>query len=163
MAKASPSTALGLRLASTAEDAEVVRRIRNAGRDWFDDDHEVSTREQARWWPAALRRDGFCCVLLGEPPIGYGMLQPRSDGRRWVSLAVAPGARGQGAGTEIFRALRALARTGESIYAGIRRDNLRSLAAARRAGYEVDDTVIAPATDPADWIVLRGTSPGEAP
>lgn len=153
--------ALPVRSASRPEDAEVVRRLRNAGRSWFGDEHEVSADEQQRWWTANASRPWFACVLVGDPPIGYGMLQLRADGRRWVSLAVDPADRGRGAGTEIYRVLLEMAGAGESLYAGIRRDNAPSLAAARRAGYVVDDEVQVPAAwvataDPDSWVVLRG-------
>lgn len=145
-----------IRLAATPEDAEVVRRIRNAGRTWFGDDHEITRDEQRRWWATHARSEGFVCVLVGEPPVGYGMLQRRGDGRRWVALAVDPAERGRGVGTEIYRVLLGMADDGEPIYAGIRRDNTPSIAAARRAGYQPDDAVRAPVADPDHWLVLRG-------
>lgn len=145
-----------LRAATTSDDAEVVRRLRNAGRVWFGNDREIGREEQLSWWAAKTATEGFACMIAGEPPVGYGMLRRLDDGRRWVSLAVDPAMRGRGVGTEIYRALLTLAASGESLYAGIRRDNAPSIAAARRAGYEIDDAVPAPASDPSLWIVLRG-------
>lgn len=117
----------------------------------------ITHGDQVRWWASESRREGFACLLVGDPPVGYGMLRRRADGRRWVSLVVDPGSRGRGIGSEIYRALARIASPDERIYAGIRRDNVRSIAAATRAGYAVDDVVLAPAPDPGAWIVMRGS------
>lgn len=150
-----------LRLAQSLEDADIVRRLRNAGRLWFSDVRPVDPSAQIRWWRGQIDSEGFLCLLAGEPPVGYGMLLRRADGRRWVSLAVDPESRGQGIGTTIYAALRALAAPGDPIYAGIRSDNEPSRAAAQRAGFRLVETIRAPVPDAASWIVMEATRPEE--
>jgi len=145
------------RQAKTVEDAEVVRLLRNAGREWFHSSDLITPEQQHAWWMtmSALPAWDFWCILVGLPIVGYGMLT-RRDGRLWVSLCVDPKVRGHGYGTEIYRLIRRSASVAP-VYAAIRSDNLPSLRAARTAGY-VDSKVPAPGpTTAADWIVLEGT------
>lgn len=164
------------RPARTFDDAEIIRHLRNAGRQWMADTAHITQDDQRAWWREACElpaRDFVCRIastvrpaaLPGSGPIpdlidsavGYGILA-RRDGRMWVSLVVDPGARGLGFGTEIYRLLaRELA--GEPVYAAIHRGNVRSRRAAERAGYVLDLDVVAPVPDclrPTDWPVLRG-------
>jgi GNAT superfamily N-acetyltransferase len=141
------------RQAWSLEDAEIVRQLRNAGRDWFGDAHAITSDEQRAWWEA--HKDEIRCILVGDPPVGYGMLVRRED-RFWVSLAVSPEARGLGWGRKIYEVLAQIAGD-EPIYAGIRRDNVASRRAAEHAGF-TPVAVDPPGVELAcreDWIVLR--------
>ena len=117
-------------------DAELVRQIRNSGRQWMTrDTAEISSEQQRAWW---ARRDPAACPIwlasVAATPIGYGLLRRSSD-RTWCSLAVLPAHRGHGYGTAIYTWL-ALA-TVEEVWAEIYADNTPSLRAALRAGYEL--------------------------
>lgn len=118
-------------------DVEAIRVLRNAGRAWFGDKHEVGVDEQARWWARVsflTPREFYCLVLeVRGQVVGYGYWHRRSDGRAWVSLAVAEAMRGRGAGRRIYRLL-AAARDGH-LFAGIRKDNQASARACEHAGY----------------------------
>jgi len=138
--------------AQTQEDAEVVRLLRNLGREWFCDSAHITPESQATWWEA--NKGSVLCVIVGDPPVGYGMLRVR-DGRSWVSLAVDPDARGCGWGRAIYDLLGRLS-TGP-IYAAIRQDNAASRKAAECAGY-VRVAIDPPGVDPAcqiDWVVVH--------
>lgn len=145
------------RALATFEDAEVVREIRNEGRSWMGSQELLSRADQLRWFDRVTRLSpiDFFCYLAGEPPIGYGTVERRSDDRLWITLAVRETARGRGVGTRIYAELAGL--TSERIYAGIRRDNDASLRAAERAHYQ-RVTEISPPNVSADevprWVVL---------
>lgn len=138
----------------SSEDVEILRLLRNAGREWFGDSREISSNDQITWW--AANKDTVRCLLVGVPPVGYGMIS-RREGRLWVSLGVDPVARGQGWGRKIYELLGQLARLDEElIFAAIRADNVASMTAATRAGYQVVDDVEPPgipAEYRSDWIV----------
>lgn len=154
----------------TLEDAEVVRNLRNLGREWFADNHLITKDEQATWWASmrALSRKDFTCMVLAvpKPPctdpirtgtvVGYGMLTRRDD-RLWVSLVVSAGSRGLGWGRRIYEDLRRSAQ--EPIFAAIRHDNIASRRAAEGAGFVLTSEVAAPGVPPeiaTAWPVLRG-------
>lgn len=143
------------RYVDSPEDVEILRVLRNAGREWFGDSKEISSDEQTAWW--AANKGSLRCLLVGVPPVGYGMIRWR-DGRSWVSLAVDPVVRGQGWGQRIYQLLADLARIEDTqIFAAIRIDNVASLTAARRAGYRLA-TGVDPPGIPVDqmknWTVL---------
>lgn len=117
-------------------DAEIVRTIRNSGRQWMTrDTHEITPAEQIAWWE---RRDPVICriwiVRIAATDIGYGLLRQEGD-RVWASLAVLPQFRGQGYGTMIYRWL-ALA-TPSEVWAEILADNTPSIRACLKAGYQI--------------------------
>lgn len=128
---------LQFRLATTElSDAEIVRAIRNSGRQWMTrDTHELTAVEQAAWWS---RRDPVTCPIwlarISATDVGYGLLR-RENGRVWASLAVLPQFRGQGYGTMIYRYL-ALA-VSVDVWAEILADNTPSIRACLRAGYQI--------------------------
>lgn len=117
-------------------DAEIVRTIRNSGRQWMTrDTHELTATEQAAWW---ARRDPVTCPIwiarISATDVGYGLLR-RESGRVWASLAVLPQFRGQGYGSDIYRYL-ALA-VPVDVWAEILADNTPSIRACLRAGYQI--------------------------
>lgn len=121
---------------SDLTDAEIVRTIRNSGREWMTrDTHEIAPSEQAVFW---ARRDPVTCRIwiarIAITDIGYGLLRREGD-RVWCSLAVLPQFRGQGYGTMIYRYL-ALA-TPVEVWAEILADNTPSIRACLRAGFQI--------------------------
>lgn len=115
-------------------DAELVRQIRNSGRQWMTQDTaEITEATQRAWW---ARRDPAACPIwlagVAATTIGYGLLR-RSNDRTWCSLAILPAHRGHGYGSQIYTWL-ALA-TPDAVWAEIYADNTPSLRAALRAGY----------------------------
>lgn len=124
------------REATTEWDAEVVRVIRNTGRQWMTrDTREIGYAQQQAWWQA--RNPAMCRIWLGrvaETDVGYGLL--RSEGGRWwASLAVLPRYQGQGYGCETYRYLAAA--TDQDVYAEILADNTPSIKACLNAGYQI--------------------------
>jgi RimJ/RimL family protein N-acetyltransferase len=125
------------RAATTEWDAEVIRIIRNTGRQWMTrDTHEISYAAQQSWWKT---RDPDSCWIyiarIAETDIGYGMLRLLDDDRWWASLAVLPRYQGNGYGSEIYRYL-ALS-TAQDVWAEILADNTPSIRACLRAGYQL--------------------------
>jgi RimJ/RimL family protein N-acetyltransferase len=117
-------------------DAEIVRTIRNSGRQWMTRDaREITPFEQAAWWAT---RDPVTCRIwiarIALTDIGYGLLRREGD-RVWCSLAVLPQFRGQGYGSMIYRYL-ALA-TPVDVWAEILADNTPSIRACLRAGFQI--------------------------
>jgi len=126
---------MDVRPVTTEDEVEIVRQIRNAGRQWMTrHTDEISPAQQRAWW-AGLDHAGTKLYLfsIAVTPIGYGMLR-LLDGRVWCSLAVWPHERGQGHGTAIYRYL-AHCQLGWDVWAEIYADNTPSLRAALRAGY----------------------------
>lgn len=125
-----------IREATTEQDAETIRTIRNSGHQWMTRDPRLITvDEQAIWW--AQRNPVTCNLWIGriaETDIGYGMLR-LSEGRWWASLAVLPRYQGNGYGTEMYRHI-ALS-TKADVWAEILADNTPSIKACLNAGYQV--------------------------
>lgn len=122
--------------ATTLWDAEVVRIIRNSGRQWMTrDTHEIGYDDQQAWWAA---RDLATCRIwlarVAETDVAYGLLRLEND-RWWCSLAVLPRYQGNGYGSEIYRYL-ALA-TDQDVWAEILADNTPSIRACLRAGFQI--------------------------
>lgn len=110
---------------------------------WRNDDetrrHSLSTdpvrwRAHISWLIAALSAEDRQ-LYVGEfegQPVGQVRVDRRPDG--WeVSITVAPEARGHGHAARLLSAIRQ--EVDGPLYAVIRRDNLSSLRAFRRAGY----------------------------
>lgn len=124
----------GWRTVETTADVEQLRQLRNTGRAWLRDTHEISEREQHAWW---MTRDQarLCASLIvddAQQSIGAGVLALRAD-RWWITVLVAPDRRGEGIGTFIYRLLACAAP--DVVWAEIRADNEPSLRAAAAAGY----------------------------
>ncbi len=121
------------RLATTEWDAEVVRVIRNTGRQWMTrDTREITYDQQRTWWPKRT-----CQIWIGrvaETDVAYGLLK-FSSGDTWASLAVLPRYQGQGYGCEMYRYLAAA--TDQDVYAEILADNTPSIKACLNAGFQV--------------------------
>lgn len=122
--------------ATTPEDAEQIRLIRNEGRIWMTrDTSEISAEQQQVWW--AERDPQTCWIWLlvdGGITVGYGMLRLEAD-QWWCSVAVLPEHWSKGYGTKIYKYL--ALRNEQSTWAEILADNPRSIKAALRAGYQL--------------------------
>lgn len=129
---------LEVRHVTTEDDVEVLRLIRNSGRQWMTRDTSEITPEQQRIWWEHL--DHAACKAwlfsIARTDIGYGLAR-LEGGRAWCSLAVLPRHQGQGYGTHIYRWL-ALNQQGWDMWAEIYADNTPSLRAALSAGYQLD-------------------------
>ncbi len=128
---------MDMRRATTDWDAEVIRVIRNSGRQWMTrDTREITYDQQQAWWKRLgldePMRIWIASVALTD--IGYGLL--RFDAQQcWCSLAVLPRYQGQGYGTDIYRYL--AASTDQDVYAEILADNTPSIKACLGAGYTI--------------------------
>ncbi len=103
----------------TDADVQVMRELRNEGREGFAHDQSYIQEERQRLWWATNKRHmlGWLYSVLVtsvlpddgsqiKATMGYGLLrQTLDDGRWWSSVAVAPWARGHGYGTQIMRHL----------------------------------------------------------
>jgi RimJ/RimL family protein N-acetyltransferase len=124
------------RAAVSGWDAEVVRIIRNSGRQWMTrDTHAISYDEQQQWW--AARDADTCRIWIGRvaaTDVGYGLIRLHA-GKWWASLAVHPRYQRQGYGTAIYRHL-ALS-IDQDVWAEILADNTPSIKACLNAGFQV--------------------------
>lgn len=132
-------TALRPVMAVAQADFEAMRTIRNSGRRWYTRfQGEISHGVQRSWRALALQsRDTlrpYVYEAEGGGIVAYGLLR-EERGRWYVTLGVAPEDQGQGYGTEVYRHLAEEARA--DVYAEILRENVASLVAAGRAGYEL--------------------------
>jgi RimJ/RimL family protein N-acetyltransferase len=141
---------MDVRPITTDEDLEVLRRIRNSGRQWMTRDTAEITREQQLCWWETLDHASVKVWLFSESSatIGYGLVR-LEKGRAWCSLAVAPRHQGRGYGSAIYRWL-ALSQPGWDMWAEILVSNTPSLRAALRAGFELTG-----ATDGVALLVYR--------
>lgn len=119
---------------SSPDQAETVRVIRNAGREWMTHDpSEIGPQQQARWWaerdPERVRA---WLAMHGQEALGYGLLTWRAN-RWWGSLAVKPEARGKGIGTSIYQFLVDVCP--DDLWVDIKTGNEASLRAAQKAGF----------------------------
>jgi len=126
-----------MRQATTEWDAEVVRVIRNSGRQWMTrDTREITYDQQQAWWARFSTEETMRIWIasVATTDVGYGLL--RLDARQWwASLAVLPRYQGQGYGTDIYRYL--AASTDQDVYAEILADNTPSIKACLGAGFTI--------------------------
>lgn len=126
-----------MRQATTEWDAEVVRVIRNSGRQWMTrDTREITYDAQQAWWAAYALEESMRIWIasVATTDVGYGLL--RIEARRWwASLAVLPRYQGQGYGKDLYRYL--AASTDQDVYAEILADNTPSIKACLGAGYTI--------------------------
>jgi RimJ/RimL family protein N-acetyltransferase len=141
---------LQARPVTTEQDVEMLRQVRNSGRQWMTRHTDaISPEQQAAWW-AQLDHASVKVWLFSESAtdIGYGLVR-LEKGRAWCSLAVLPRYQGQGYGTQIYRWL-ALSQPQWDMWAEIYADNTPSLRAALKAGYQ-----LAHASDKTAVLVYR--------
>lgn len=112
----------------SAEDVEALRRLRNECREFMTGHTKLITKaQQAKWWSAEPRR-AWIYLDKGEP-VAFVYIR-RQDGMNWITLGVTKKARGQGLGTLLYHVHAPCA-------AEMLVDNLASIRAAQKAGYQV--------------------------
>lgn len=128
---------MNARSVTTDWEAEVVRVIRNSGRQWMTrHTDEIMYDQQRAWWRDAAHDPSLDLWLfsVSATDIGYGMVRLES-GKEWCSLAVLPRYQGNGYGTQIYQHL-ALS-TIKDVWAEILADNTPSIKACLNAGFQV--------------------------
>lgn len=134
--------------ASTAEDAEFVRVLRNASaKFWTRNQTQVSKEEQINWWETR-EANGYKVhiFIVGGDRVGYLLTHVEDkQGKRCigaVSLAVVEKMRRKGIGTAIYRwAISNMKELGFTcLVADIYKTNIASLISALKAGFKITST-----------------------
>jgi RimJ/RimL family protein N-acetyltransferase len=129
---------LRIKAVSTLDDVMALRILRNECREFMTHRREeISEAEQLVWWQSVGGNPKWRIWLVYVPgwddAVGFVML--RKVLIRWfVTLGLRPWLRGQGIGTELYRAMRSVCEG--DVQAVIRTDNVASIRAAEKAGYE---------------------------
>ncbi len=127
----------------TDMELEIVRLIRNSGRQWMTENtNAISSTEQKKWW--ANRSDDLKMFVYWlkssdqqKMHVGYGLLSRRDDSKLYVSLAVMEPMRGKGIGVQIYSDL--VERVNEPVYAVILKNNIASIKAAEKAAFKFQE------------------------
>lgn len=127
-------------------DAQMLRSIRNQVREHMTNNQKfINDKDQVTWFYSEGRDENVKAYLIYNiyhACVGYGVLSRRiigtdSSERWWGSIAVLPEFQRQGYGTAIYKMLRKLGAAWTSeIYLEIFSDNIGSLRAASKAGYQ---------------------------
>ena len=123
---------------STLDDVMALRLLRNECRSSMTGSTgEITEAQQLAWWQNVAGNPNWCVWLVYVPswddPVGYALLR-RAISYWYISLGLRTWMRGQGLGTTIYRMLEA--RCEGDVVAVIRSDNIASIRAAVKAGYE---------------------------
>lgn len=144
---------------ATEADADLLLRWRNdpATRAWARNSQSVAPAEHVDWLRAALRSEARLLLVVETEEGSAGTVRfDRVSSDRWeVSITVAPERRGHGlagailavAEAELWRRTPAVG----ALLANVHRDNQRSMALFRRAGYA--ERSAAGADGPFVWVV----------
>lgn len=123
-------------------DLETVRRLRNANREWFFDEREVSEAEQAAWFDSLSSRPvDFYVIEDARQIVGTISLTRRDTEIEIGNLLLDPTARRRGL---MRRAVSQLIATPGCYVARVKPGNDRSLRVFRIAGFAeraLDDVV----------------------
>jgi L-amino acid N-acyltransferase YncA len=138
------SLALSVRQATSEQDFEAVRLIRNAGREWMADMHEISVEEQAKFRLGA--HSPVYVYEINGVIVGWGWVKRGPDRYAYVTLAVRSDMRGKGIGRDIYKDLRTRWQEDDEVWAVIRNGNIASLRAALAAGYTLTSRVVSTGT-----------------
>lgn len=109
----------------SADDVEILRKIRNRCAAGFSfDTSYITPEQQAVWWQANKDRVLGWLYCCGGPEftVGYGLLRQTDDGRWWSSVAVLPKYAGQGFGRSITSEVIRYSPSGV-VWATARKDN----------------------------------------
>lgn len=118
----------------------LIMDIRNTGREFMTHHTELITAaEQDAWWFSPNRSVASIWVVekhtsLYSMPVGFCMLRYFDNGRVYGTLALLPEHRGQGIGTEIYKFMMNQV---DELWIDVRNDNVASMNAALKAGFEV--------------------------
>lgn len=125
-----------IKLVSTLEEAQIVREIRNSVSEYMTRDTSYITKEQQqKWWENISKVEYHLYLCLENAiPLGYGML--RYEDSKWLgTLAILPEHQNKGYGTDIYKFL---ASRIYPLWVEIYSDNIASLRAAVRAGFNIE-------------------------
>lgn len=114
-----------------------IMRIRNSGREFMTHyTAKITPEEQIEWWYSPMRQSAYIWIAeIDNEPIGFCMIREMIDsGRMYGTLAVLPEHRGKGIGTQLYQFMRNIT---DELWIEIRNDNLASMNAALRAGFQI--------------------------
>ena len=120
------------------DDLEFLRQLRNAERQWFFDQNEVTPEAQAAWYRglAANPNNHWYMVRVGDRRAGCFSIKVGDEGRAYVgSILLAPEFRGQGVMTRAMAA--AMEQLGNHLryYTEVLHDNDPSIGLFKRLGF----------------------------
>lgn len=123
----------------------------------------VTATEHAAWFTAALADPARLLLVIeadGEP-VGHVRIDGEIGGAATVSIYLIPGRTGQGIGVPALRAAcqRAFDRGTTELYAFVREDNERSVAAFARAGFRAPETGTRPCPAGHTYLALPSPRP----
>lgn len=128
---------IAVRPVESEQDVEALRRLRNCCRLFMTrDQRRITVERQRAWWAGRPPDLKAYLISLGPSAVAFGVIREES-GRWWISLGIESGYRGRGIGTAIYRFL--IAQSPEPPWIEVRADNVPSLRAAARAGFQVVD------------------------
>jgi ribosomal protein S18 acetylase RimI-like enzyme len=137
-----PPSRLTSRPASSTEDVETLRLIRNSCREFMTRDQRAITRAgQQAWWQDRDPETVRCYVFeIAGLAAGYGLIRledgPGGEGRAaWLSGGLRPVYRGRGLGRPLFQQLIALAP--EQPWLEVLVDNERAIRLYTSLGFRV--------------------------
>jgi len=132
------------------DQAEEMRVIRNACREWMTNDRmEISRAMQVEWFLSiAVREDVLPFLYKPRPdhmyprPFGYGLLRKQND-KWWLSGGLLPEWRGKGYGKDLFAELAEYVHAlGETAWLTVWEHNERGLATYKSLGFTVQSIVV---------------------
>ncbi|MGH3670308.1 MAG: GNAT family N-acetyltransferase [Pseudonocardiaceae bacterium] len=139
-------------------DAALLLRWRDdpQTRAWSRNPHPITPAEHLAWLAATLRSPARLLLVVeaGGVPAATVRFDRIADGRWEVSITVAPEHRGRGMAGAMLATAEAELRARvalRALLAAVHRDNLRSRALFRRAGY--GECPIAAADGPFVWLI----------
>jgi len=127
--------------ALTLADAEAMRIVRNACRQFMTNDTREISAEDQRLWFAILDRSTMRPFVyrVDDQVIGYGLIK-FVDNRWWISGGLLSGWRGYGHGKRLFSALADLVRVdGKTCWLTVREDNFVARRTYLSLGFEIID------------------------
>jgi len=128
-----------LREARSLRDAQAMRAIRNACREYMTNNtSEISSFEQFKWWLQVRWNKDWKLYLLWHngDPVGYGILR-KKDCKWWVTGGLVEHSRGIGLGRDLFTLLTktAMESPSASVYLEVRLTNTKALNLYRSIGF----------------------------
>jgi GNAT superfamily N-acetyltransferase len=119
------------------EDRYNIASIRNSGREFMTHHtNHITSEQQDHWWFSANRQAANIWIAETEyMPVGFCMIRTMYDsGKNYGTLAILPEYRNMGIGTTLYRFMIDQC---DELWIDIRNDNLSSMNAAVKAGFQV--------------------------
>lgn len=114
-------------------DLDRIRELRNANREWFFDDAEISREQHERWFDGLSEHPvAFYVIEVEGAVVGTVSVTDTPDGREIGNLVLDSGHRGRGLMTQ---AVAQLTRDPGRYFAEVRPDNQASLGVFERVGF----------------------------